>query len=96
MPPELLLTGRLSSKVDVYSFGILLWELWEGRPAWEGLMHGEIIRKVVIDNARPQFSRTCDPHYRKLVELCWITDQDERPELDEVLEGISWLLTHIV
>lgn len=34
MPPELLLTGRLSSKVDVYSFGILLWELWEGMPAW--------------------------------------------------------------
>lgn len=44
MPPELLLTGKFSSKCDVYSFGIVLWEMIEGRPPFLGLLHGEVIR----------------------------------------------------
>ena len=38
MPPELLTTGRLSKAVDVYAFGVLLWEMCTGRRPWAGMM----------------------------------------------------------
>ena len=46
MPPELLTTGRLSKAVDVYAFGVLLWEMCTGRRPWAG---------------RPTASRHCLP-----------------------------------
>ena len=37
MAPEVLLHGRLSRASDVYSFGILLWQLFTGATLYSGL-----------------------------------------------------------
>jgi serine/threonine protein kinase len=42
MPPELLTTGRLSKSVDVYAFGVLLWEMCTGKRPWAGLMQMQV------------------------------------------------------
>lgn len=42
MPPELLTTGRLSKSVDVYAFGVLLWEMCTGRRPWAGMMQMQV------------------------------------------------------
>ncbi len=34
MPPELLFEQRLTPLVDVYSFGIIMWELFTGEVRW--------------------------------------------------------------
>ena len=36
MPPEMLHEGRLAPAVDVYSYGILLWEMFTGTIAFSG------------------------------------------------------------
>ena len=38
MPPELLTEGKLSKAVDVYAFGVVLWEMCTGKRPWGGLM----------------------------------------------------------
>ena len=43
MPPELLTTGRLSKAVDVYAFGVLLWEMCTGRRPWAGMMQMQVL-----------------------------------------------------
>lgn len=35
-PPELLLHGVLSRSVDVWAFGVMMWELFTGRRAFQG------------------------------------------------------------
>lgn len=53
MPPELLVAGKLTPAADVYSFGIMMWEMVSRTPPFHGLHHGEIIHKVVTQDLRP-------------------------------------------
>ena len=39
MPPEMLRSGTLTKAVDVYSFGVILWELITGKAPFQGLNH---------------------------------------------------------
>eukprot|EP00775_Hariotina_reticulata_P003224 gene3224-3501_t len=53
MPPELLVSGKLTPAADVYSFGIMLWQFVTAEIPFHGLHHGEIIHKVVTQDLRP-------------------------------------------
>lgn len=46
MPPELVLHGTVSRAVDVYSFGVLLWQMYTGSRPWSGLTHSQIIMLI--------------------------------------------------
>lgn len=45
-PPELITDGILTPAADVYAFGVLAWEVYLGRRAWDGLKPAEVLRKV--------------------------------------------------
>lgn len=47
------MAGKLTPAADVYSFGIMLWEMVSRTPPFAGLHHGEIIHKVVTQDLRP-------------------------------------------
>lgn len=40
MPPELLGEGLLSKAADVYSLGVLLWQMYNGSRPWAGAQPG--------------------------------------------------------
>jgi serine/threonine protein kinase len=42
MPPELLARGLLGKAADVYSFGVLLWQMWTCSRPWAGLRHHQV------------------------------------------------------
>ena len=45
-PPELITDGLLTRAADAYAFGVLAWEIYCGRRAWEGHKPAEVLRKV--------------------------------------------------
>eukprot|EP01098_Paradermamoeba_levis_P008418 TRINITY_DN3490_c0_g1_i2.p1 TRINITY_DN3490_c0_g1~~TRINITY_DN3490_c0_g1_i2.p1 ORF type:complete len:589 (+),score=110.20 TRINITY_DN3490_c0_g1_i2:47-1768(+) len=60
MAPEVLQRLVYTKKADVYSLGILLWEMWSGEVPWAGLTVGEIER-LVIDGHRPDIELITPP-----------------------------------
>ncbi|XP_021907336.1 uncharacterized protein LOC110821722 [Carica papaya] len=86
MAPELLngSSSRVSEKVDVFSFGISLWEILTGEEPYEDMHCGAIIGGIVKNTLRPPIPERCDPEWRKLMEQCWSPDPECRPSFTEI------------
>ncbi|XP_077252657.1 RAF-like serine/threonine-protein kinase 20 [Tasmannia lanceolata] len=86
MAPELLngSSSRVSEKVDVFSFGIAMWEILTGEEPYANMHCGAIIGGIVNNTLRPPIPDRCDPEWRKLMEQCWSPDPGARPSFTEI------------
>lgn len=86
MAPELLngSSSRVSEKVDVFSFGIAMWEIHTGEEPYANMHCGAIIGGIVNNTLRPPIPDRCDPEWRKLMEECWSPDPAARPSFTEI------------
>ena len=83
-PREMLVTGSLTKKVDVYSFGVLLWEMLSSRRAYAGLRYPEIVASKVKDTVRWCAPRGVPTGVAHIVELCTQRDPASRPDFSEI------------
>ncbi|XP_047072858.1 serine/threonine-protein kinase CTR1-like isoform X2 [Lolium rigidum] len=86
MAPELLNGGsnKVSEKVDVFSFGIVMWEILTGEEPYANMHYGAIIGGIVNNTLRPHVPASCDPEWRRLMEQCWAPDPAQRPAFTEI------------
>ncbi|WAR24583.1 STY8-like protein [Mya arenaria] len=90
MSPEMLSNKRYTYKTDIYSLGILLWELWYGRYVYSEDEYRTIHWTVLIDAIKAGTRPRCDKKYamvdslREMVEKCWDNDPTIRPEARDV------------
>uniref|UniRef100_A0A1J3FQ87 Serine/threonine-protein kinase CTR1 n=1 Tax=Noccaea caerulescens TaxID=107243 RepID=A0A1J3FQ87_NOCCA len=86
MAPELLSgsSSKVSEKVDVFSFGIVLWEILTGEEPYANMHYGAIIGGIVNNTLRPSVPSYCDPEWRMLMEQCWAPDPFVRPSFPEI------------
>ncbi|GER41016.1 protein kinase family protein [Striga asiatica] len=86
MAPELLngSSSKVSEKVDVFSFGIVLWEILTGEEPYANMHYGAIIGGIVNNTLRPPVPSFCDPDWRLLMEQCWAPDPFLRPSFTQI------------
>ncbi|XAR56919.1 Non-specific serine/threonine protein kinase [Bertholletia excelsa] len=86
MAPELLngSSNKVSEKVDVFSFGIVLWEILTGEEPYANMHYGAIIGGIVNNTLRPTIPSLCDPEWRRLMEQCWAPNPGARPSFTEI------------
>jgi serine/threonine protein kinase len=92
MPPELITEGILTKSADVYAFGVITWEIYVGRRAWEGLKPTEVLRRVA-SNVRLQFPPQTPHRLKVLGERCMEYSPAARPTMDEVLSEVNSILS---
>ncbi|KAJ7948972.1 Kinase family protein [Quillaja saponaria] len=86
MAPELLngSSNKVSEKVDVFSFGIVLWEILTGEEPYANMHYGAIIGGIVNNTLRPTIPSSCDPEWRTLMEQCWEPNPAVRPNFTQI------------
>jgi serine/threonine protein kinase len=78
--PEVLSRSLYTEKADVFSFGVVMWEIITREPLYPGLNFYELSSQVVNDGLRPNIYDFKIPHRLKsLMVLCWDEDPDIRP-----------------
>lgn len=92
MAPEILRGLSYNEKVDVYSYGMLLYQMVSGKVPFskmgiggEDLTPIQIIMKVGIENLRPDIPSSCPEGIRQLIELAWHKDPNVRPSFSKVI-----------
>eukprot|EP01118_Nematostelium_gracile_P000928 TRINITY_DN1091_c0_g1_i1.p1 TRINITY_DN1091_c0_g1~~TRINITY_DN1091_c0_g1_i1.p1 ORF type:complete len:533 (-),score=127.27 TRINITY_DN1091_c0_g1_i1:144-1694(-) len=86
MPPEVLLGKEVDAKADVYSFGIVMWEIITGQEPFPEMENfAEFKKAITIDNERPIIPADVHPSLRVLMERCWHPMPEMRPDFMQII-----------
>ena len=85
MAPEMIQHRPYTHKVDVYSFGIVLWELITGMLPFQNMTAVQAAFAVVNRNVRPILPDDCLPVLREIMTRCWDPNPDVRPPFAEIV-----------
>ncbi|XP_061195263.1 vascular endothelial growth factor receptor 3-like [Saccostrea echinata] len=95
MSPEALLMGQYSIKSDVWSFGILLWEVVTlGGNPFAGIPV-ESLCEMYANNYRLPKPATCPDYQYKLMLECWAERTQERPSFNEIEARLDGMLQRV-
>ncbi|KAK7412353.1 hypothetical protein VNO78_03808 [Psophocarpus tetragonolobus] len=89
MAPEMIKRKSYGRKVDVYSFGLILWEMLTGTIPYEDMNPIQAAFAVVNKNSRPVIPSDCPAAMRALIEQCWSSQPDKRPEFWQVVKVLE-------
>ena len=90
MAPEVLMSAPFyDDKVDVYSFGMFLWELLTNQVPYKDLNPAQIIKKVIELGERPPIPSDCPPQLARLIQNCWAGDPKERPSMVQIVINLQ-------
>ncbi|XP_059280982.1 serine/threonine-protein kinase STY17-like isoform X3 [Lycium ferocissimum] len=91
MAPEVIEHRPYDHKADVFSFGILLWELLSGEIPYAHLTPLQAAIGVVQQGLRPRIPEHAHPKLVELLEKCWQQDPTRRPDFSEILDILKCL-----
>ncbi|KAK4759235.1 hypothetical protein SAY87_022366 [Trapa incisa] len=89
MAPEVLRNEPSDEKSDIYSFGVIMWELTTEKIPWDNLNSMQVIGAVGFMNQRLDIPKDADPQWASIMESCWDNDPQCRPSFQELLEKLK-------
>ncbi|XP_076819477.1 mitogen-activated protein kinase kinase kinase 7-like isoform X2 [Clavelina lepadiformis] len=93
MAPEVFEGCQYSEKCDVFSWGIILWEVLTRKKPFDEL-GGPAFRIMwaVHTGTRPSLIQGCPKPVEQLMTRCWSAKPNERPSMNEVVEAMIDLM----
>lgn len=94
MAPEVIVSDRYDTKVDVYSFGIIMYEIITGTKAYSDILSkGNVtafqLKTMILNGHRPVFDVPIKDDLKKLIEKCWSQNPNDRPTFADLYKLLS-------
>jgi len=87
--PEVLRSERYDTKADVFSFGVILWEIHARRIPYSEMNQMQIAVAVATQDHRPPPPKHCPQPFWLLMQHCWKTKPPDRPSFAEILSQLE-------
>lgn len=93
---EMIQHKQYNHKVDVYSFGIVLWELITGFLPFQNMTAVQAAFAVVNKGVRPTIPVDCPPALVDIMCRCWDANPEGRPSFSQVVRLLEQAQFEIV
>ncbi|RIA91069.1 kinase-like domain-containing protein, partial [Glomus cerebriforme] len=87
--PEVIVGKEYTFESDIYSVGILMWEISSGQTPFSNCEHNYDLAMKIVDGMRPKIVSEIPSEYKKLMEQCWDADPLKRPYIDALYDEIK-------
>lgn len=86
--PEFMTSGDSSKASDIFSLGVLMWEVWTGCLAWEGANDVQVVFAVTSGRTL-EIPADVPRDLGKLMKSCLSFNPNNRPGIDEVVKELK-------
>mmetsp|Transcript_11976 Transcript_11976/g.20807 ORF Transcript_11976/g.20807 Transcript_11976/m.20807 type:complete len:319 (+) Transcript_11976:93-1049(+) len=92
--PEVIRLENYSTSADVFSFGVLLWEIAHAETPYAGMKDYKAANAVATKSLRPPLTVTevCPEELNLLMAKCWDDHPEKRPDFSAVVGALKELL----
>ncbi|GAA6072798.1 mitogen-activated protein kinase kinase kinase 12 [Tachysurus ichikawai] len=85
MAPEVIRNEPVSEKVDIWSFGVVLWEMLTGEIPYKDVDSSAIIWGVGNNSLQLPLPESCPDGFKILLKQCWNCKPRNRPSFRQIL-----------
>jgi serine/threonine protein kinase len=82
--PEIFKGSTFSKESDIYSLGMIMWELTTGCKPFANAEHDHSLIFNIIDGVRPEITEDTPECYANLMKSCWDSDPRKRPSISDI------------
>jgi serine/threonine protein kinase len=82
--PEVIRGEKYSETADVYSFGVIMWQVLTRKQPFAGRNFMGVSLDV-LDGRRPQVPAECPAGFKKVMKKCWHGEASKRPSMESVV-----------
>eukprot|EP01106_Pelomyxa_sp_JSP_P019121 TRINITY_DN9376_c0_g1_i1.p1 TRINITY_DN9376_c0_g1~~TRINITY_DN9376_c0_g1_i1.p1 ORF type:complete len:190 (-),score=47.14 TRINITY_DN9376_c0_g1_i1:38-568(-) len=94
MAPEVLSSEKYSPAADVYSFGVIVFQVFAGSEIFEGdeFKTSWKICEYIVNGKRPAIPARVPTEIQNLISSCWAGDPHARPNFSEIVPVLTQYL----
>ena len=90
MPPESLRDGEYVTKSDVWSYGVVMWEMATlAEEPYQGMRHDEVVRFIIDEGGKPEIRPHFPDTMKEVMEMCWKRYPDDRPSFLDICKTLE-------
>ncbi|KAG6622019.1 TKL protein kinase [Phytophthora cinnamomi] len=97
--PEVLkdeATSEYSVKIDVYSFGVICWQLYTCAVPYANIPGSVLaVAEAVLSGVRPSIPRDCPRLFAKIMKRCWHDNPLRRPSFEDIVQLLEIELSEV-
>ncbi|KAK0405342.1 hypothetical protein QR680_017935 [Steinernema hermaphroditum] len=90
LAPETMQERIYNTKTDVWSYGVMLWEIYaHGKEPYPKMSNMQTRAKIIVQNYRMEIPKDTPSEVAKLIGECWARSPNDRPTFAKIFETLS-------